>query len=31
MDAIMEHQREYFLTGDELKIKPLILKDTPIR
>ena len=27
MQAIMEHQREYFLTGDELKIKPLILKD----
>ena len=27
MEAIMEHQREYFLTGDELKIKPLILKD----
>ncbi|GET45269.1 RNA polymerase factor sigma-54 [Capnocytophaga felis] len=27
MGAIMEHQREYFLTGDELKIKPLILKD----
>lgn len=27
MNAIMEHQREYFLTGDELKMKPLILKD----
>lgn len=27
MNAIMEHQREYFLTGDELKLKPLILKD----
>ncbi|MFJ1379001.1 RNA polymerase factor sigma-54 [Capnocytophaga canimorsus] len=27
MNAIMNHQKEYFLTGDELKIKPLILKD----
>ena len=27
MNAIMQHQKEYFLTGDETKIKPLILKD----
>ncbi len=27
MDAIMNYQREYFLTGDETKLKPMILKD----
>lgn len=27
MQAIMEIQEEYFLTGDETKIKPMILKD----
>jgi RNA polymerase sigma-54 factor len=27
MNAIMEHQREFFLTGDETKLKPMILKD----
>jgi RNA polymerase sigma-54 factor len=27
MSAIMEHQQEYFLTGDERKLKPMILKD----
>lgn len=27
MEAIMEHQREFFLTGDETKMKPMILKD----
>lgn len=27
MSAIMKFQREYFLTGDETKIKPMILKD----
>jgi RNA polymerase sigma-54 factor len=27
MNAIMEYQREYFLTGDETKMKPMILKD----
>ena len=27
MSAIMHHQEEYFLTGDERKLKPLILKD----
>src|SRR5204863_8675373 len=27
MEAIMEHQREYFLSGDETKLKPMILKD----
>jgi RNA polymerase sigma-54 factor len=27
MDAIMEHQREFFLTGDETRLKPMILKD----
>jgi RNA polymerase sigma-54 factor len=27
MDAIMEYQRDYFLTGDETKLKPMILKD----
>ncbi len=27
MNAIMEVQQEYFLTGDERKIKPMILKD----
>ncbi|MGI9540716.1 MAG: RNA polymerase factor sigma-54, partial [Flavobacteriaceae bacterium] len=25
--AIIDHQREYFLTGDERKLKPMILKD----
>ncbi len=27
MSAIMEYQEEYFLTGDERKLKPMILKD----
>ncbi len=27
MGAILQHQREYFLTGDEKKIRPMILKD----
>ena len=27
MTAIMNRQKEYFLTGDELKLKPMILKD----
>lgn len=27
MNAIMEFQLEYFLTGDETKLKPMILKD----
>jgi len=27
MSAIVAHQKEYFLSGDETKIKPLILKD----
>ncbi|NND77264.1 MAG: RNA polymerase factor sigma-54 [Flavobacteriales bacterium] len=27
MNAIMEYQKEYFQTGDETKIKPMILKD----
>ncbi len=27
MDAIMDYQREYFLTGDERNLKPMILKD----
>ncbi len=27
MEAIMTFQKEYFLTGDETKIKPMILKD----
>lgn len=27
MKAIMEMQKEYFLTGDETKLKPMILKD----
>ncbi len=27
MKAIMEYQREYFLSGDERKLKPMILKD----
>ena len=27
MNAIMEHQKEYFLTGDERKLKPMILKN----
>ncbi len=27
MNAIMHHQKEYFLTGDEQKLKPMILKD----
>ena len=27
MHAVMEYQKEYFLTGDELLLKPMILKD----
>ncbi len=27
MEAIIEYQKEYFLTGDETKLKPMILKD----
>jgi RNA polymerase sigma-54 factor len=27
MNAIMEHQYEFFLTGDETELKPMILKD----
>lgn len=27
MGAIMEYQREYFLTGDDTRLKPMILKD----
>ncbi len=27
MNAIMKQQKEYFLTGDETKLKPMILKD----
>lgn len=27
MDAIMNYQKAYFLTGDETKMKPMILKD----
>jgi len=27
MTAIMHHQKDYFLTGDERKLKPMILKD----
>ncbi|WP_053976252.1 RNA polymerase factor sigma-54 [Mangrovimonas xylaniphaga] len=27
MSAIMDYQEEYFLTGDERKLKPMILKD----
>jgi RNA polymerase sigma-54 factor len=27
MNAIMHYQREYFLEGDEIKLKPMILKD----
>lgn len=27
MNAILDYQEEYFLTGDETKIKPMILKD----
>lgn len=27
MEAIMNYQHEYFLTGDETKMKPMILKD----
>jgi len=27
MNAIMQHQKKYFLTGDERKLKPMILKD----
>jgi len=27
MGAILDHQREYFLTGDQKKIRPMILKD----
>lgn len=27
MNAIMEYQKDYFLTGDETKLRPMILKD----
>ncbi len=27
MEAIIKYQREYFLTGDETKLRPMILKD----
>ena len=27
MQSIMDYQKEYFLTGDETKLKPMILKD----
>ncbi|WP_224485034.1 RNA polymerase factor sigma-54 [Robertkochia aurantiaca] len=27
MNAIMHHQEEYFMTGDERKLKPMILRD----
>jgi RNA polymerase sigma-54 factor len=27
MEAILDYQREYFLTGDERKLRPMILKD----
>jgi RNA polymerase sigma-54 factor len=27
MEAILNYQKEYFLTGDETKIRPMILKD----
>ncbi len=27
MNSIMQHQEEYFLSGDERKLKPMILKD----
>ncbi|TVQ78556.1 MAG: RNA polymerase sigma-54 factor, partial [Flavobacteriales bacterium] len=27
MNSIMNYQREYFLTGDEKKLRPMILKD----
>jgi RNA polymerase sigma-54 factor len=27
MQAIIDYQKEYFLTGDETKLKPMILKD----
>ncbi|MEO0526680.1 MAG: RNA polymerase factor sigma-54 [Bacteroidota bacterium] len=27
MNAIMQYQKEYFLTGDERKLRPMILKD----
>jgi RNA polymerase sigma-54 factor len=27
MNAIMEYQQEYFLSGDERKLRPMILKD----
>ncbi|MBT8307277.1 MAG: RNA polymerase factor sigma-54, partial [Maribacter sp.] len=27
MSAIMEHQKDYFLTGDERNLRPMILKD----
>jgi RNA polymerase sigma-54 factor len=27
MNAIMQHQHEFFLTGDETTLRPMILKD----
>ena len=31
MDAILDIQQEYFLSGDETKLKPMILKDVAER
>jgi RNA polymerase sigma-54 factor len=31
MQAIMDYQHDYFLTGDETKLKPMILKDIATR
>jgi RNA polymerase sigma-54 factor len=31
MQTIMEYQEEYFMTGDETKLKPMILKDIATR
>jgi RNA polymerase sigma-54 factor len=30
MNAIMDYQKEYFLTGDETKLRPMILKDIAV-
>jgi RNA polymerase sigma-54 factor len=31
MKEIMDYQREYFLTGDETRLRPMILKDIAVR
>jgi RNA polymerase sigma-54 factor len=31
MHAILDHQKDYFISGDESKLKPMILKDIALK